>query len=742
VLARVTRGFAHRAAASGSPARVLYADDRAGHPDAVDGLESFSRLALIWGAWLRNPGNPNCLRSGGQEIDVAALLARGLREGTDPEAGTYWGDIGHMDQRIVEAANLALAVWLSRERVLSQLTQAEQARVLGWLAQVDGKGTYPDNWVMFPALSQVVRLKLGWPAPEADLRERLAQMAAFYRGDGWYVDGPGDEFDLYNAWMFGCHYWLWAWMDGERWPALAEQIRQRARSFLAGFLHFFGANGAHVAWGRSLGSRFGALAAFTAGTLLGVAPDPAGRLRRASSGCLRYFWERGLFAPGQDSFTQGYHGHAPRAVESYVSPGSPNSALEGLLALTLDENDPFWTEAEGPLPVEEGDFELVLPAPGFVVTGHHLTGEVRLLNSRAGHAPDVARHHYTPKYGKLAYSTHHPFNVAPAGSSYAPDAMLALTSDGRTFGHRALTRQGGAAPGIIWCHFDEMLEGEPQAIRAAVVLWGDVQVLVAHVHPTLPVWACYAPGALGCERPVLIRRRSDRAAGWEYAEVEGRAVGVRRLLGFDEQAASAPFQGDSALNLAYAYAEQPIVSEREASASPRGLACLGLVRAAGFAPETALAGFSVTHSARDEFRIWGPDGGEAAVSLAPELPQTLSIGPTTFEGPAVRYARSLPSGRGGCGLGIRLAGGMAKFARPATFRLERQPEGHVYLSTNSGAVLDEAWLGGPAARAAAQTLDGAWEDLGAMPGGELPDALVRTWQTRNQREMVAFRVWT
>jgi hypothetical protein len=531
-------------------------------------------------------------------------------------------------------------------------------------------------------------------------------------------------------------------MDGDRFPELAAQIGQRARSFLAGFLHLFGANGTHLAWGRSLGSRFGALAALAAGYLLGVAPGPAGRLRRASSGCLRYFWERGLFAPGDDYFTQGYHGHAARVVESYVSPGSPNSALEGLLALTLDADDPFWTEPEAPLPVEESDFEVVLPAPGFVAAGRRSTGQVLLLNSRAGHTADVGRHHYTPKYGKLAFSNTHPFNVAPAGGSYAPDAMLALTSDGRSFGHRALTREGGAAPGMIWCRFDELVEDEPQAVWAAVVLWGDVQVLAAVVRPTLPVRAVYAPGALGCDRPGLIRRQSDREAGWEYAEVEGRAIGVRRLLGFDDQAASQPFKGDSALNLAYAYAEQPMVGEREASTDARGLAAVGLVRAAGFAPDETLGGFEVTQKAAGEFNFRGPDGGEAVVSLTVEPPQRISIGQTAFEGPGVRYARLLPEGRGGCGLGISMVSGMAVFARPAVFRLERDPEGFTCLSTNAGALLDEAWLGGPIRRVAAQTLDGAWEDLGPLARSELPGSLVQAWQARSEREMVAFRLWT
>src|SRR5689334_2743684 len=193
LLARVSVGFARRAAVSGSPARALYPDDWAGHSDAVNGLESFARLALIWGAWLGQAANAPALSYAGETVNVAELFRQGLVQGTDPRSRWYWGDIGHMDQRIVECSCLAIGVWLGRERVFAQLSAAEQAQVIAWLAQVDRKGTYPDNWVMFPAMSQAVRLRLGFPAPEADLRRRLEEMAAFYRGDGWYADGPGDE---------------------------------------------------------------------------------------------------------------------------------------------------------------------------------------------------------------------------------------------------------------------------------------------------------------------------------------------------------------------------------------------------------------------------------------------------------------------------------------------------------------------------------------------------------------------
>ena len=217
VLARLTYGFTLAAAPQGSPARALFPDDRCDRPDSVDGLEAFARIAVAWGAWLRNPSNPESLWYQGHELNLTDLLKQGLLDGTNPKSpDTYWGDIEDMDQRIVENSNVAMAVWLSRERVFDQMTESERLQVIAWLSQVDGKKTWPDNWIFFPALSLAVRRCLGYPFSESDLDERLEQMAGFYRGDGWYADGSGNEFDLYNAWMFGCHYLMWVWMDGDR----------------------------------------------------------------------------------------------------------------------------------------------------------------------------------------------------------------------------------------------------------------------------------------------------------------------------------------------------------------------------------------------------------------------------------------------------------------------------------------------------------------------------------------------
>lgn len=621
VLARLTYGFILAAERQGSPARALFPDDRCDRPDSVDGLEAFARIAVAWGAWLRNPTNPEVLHFQGHELNLANLLKQGLLDGTNPESpDTYWGNIEHMDQRIVENSNIAIALWLSHERVFERMTEAERAQVITWLSQVDDKETWPDNWIFFPAVSLAVRRSLGYSISEVDLDARLEQMAAFYRGEGWYADGDGNEFDLYNAWMFGCHYLMWAWIDGDRRPDHRQLVLERARLFLESFQYFFGANGSYVAWGRSLLGRFAATVIFQIGYFLKITLPQPGLYRRIASGNLRYFVDHEMFDPEGHYLRQGFHGDFPQAGESYVAPGSPLSACHALFALTFDSKDPFWTEQEAPLPVDQRDFDLALSTPGFAVSGRRATGQVLLLNSRSGHAADVPRPDYTPKYGKFAYSTHFPFNVAPVANSYAPDAMIALTYDGLNFGHRDTTRAGGAAPRMMWCAFDEEIEEQSQRLQVVVLLWNDLQVRLAYIRPTLAVRAFEAPGTLGCSDASKVKRQSDSLHGWEYAEVEGRAIGIRRLLGYDGQCASAPFLDHSNLNLAYPYSEQPLVYETQPSTAQRAFAAVSLVRPAPFDPVREFDGFAVTVKNQQSFHVTFPNGETAFVVLGNEPP--------------------------------------------------------------------------------------------------------------------------
>jgi hypothetical protein len=738
----MTYGYSKIAEQSGSPARVLYPDDRRGLPDSVDAIESFARIASAWGAWLRNPANPAIIKFQDHEVNLETLLRQAFLDGTNlSNLYTYWGDIGHLDQRIVESADIAVAIWMSRERVFNKMTSAEQAQIIAWLAQVDGKGTYTDNWILFTAMAQAVRHHLGFPSPEDDLDNRLMQIGEFYRGDGWYVDGPTDEFELYNAWMFGWHYLLWAWIDGDRRPDHRELVLERGRSFIDGFLHFFGANGSYPAWGRSIVYRFAALAPFAVGHFLKIAPDDPGLLRRVSSGCIRYFYDRGLFDTDGHFVRQGYHGDFPPAGEAYISPGSPYWCCHGLFALTFDRDDPFWTATETPLPVERDDYELVLPAPGFVVSGQKNTGQVLLLNSRSGQEYDAPRHNYTSKYGKLANSTHFPFNILPVRGSYAPDAMISLTRDGETFGHRTHIRTGGVAPGFMWSKFDEVIDNELQPLWVGVMLWGDIQIRLTVIRPTLPVMAFEAPGALGCEQPAKVSRASDPSAGWEYAEADGRAIAIQRLFGCDCQKASAPFLDQSNINLAYTYSEQPIIYESQASVTARCLASASLVRPSPFESAHEFDGIKVEVEYPEIFHVNLPDGRLALVAPGETTPKRATIHGIEVEGTHLRYVQMTSDLNEVCGLGLTHISGFASFSEPATFRLKRISESTIRVTTNTGISLKDPWLRKQARCIEVLVLDNQWRDVTAQcQNNSIPTQVVQEYSERNQRTLVDFRI--
>jgi hypothetical protein len=641
----------------------------------------------------------------------------------------------------VESADIALAIWMSRARVFQKMTTSEQIQIMTWLAQVDGKGTYTDNWILFTAMVQAVRHYLGFPSPLDDLDFRLMQIDEFYRGDGWYVDGLTNEFELYNAWMFGWHYLLWAWIDGERRPDHRQLVLERGRSFIEGFLHFFGANGSYPAWGRSIVYRFAAVAPFAVGHFLRIAPDDPGLLRRVSSGCIRYFYDRGLIDPDHHFVRQGYHGDFPSAGEAYISPGSPYWCCHGLFALTFDRDDSFWTATESPLPVEREDFELVLPAPGFFVSGRKDTGQVLLLNSRSGQEHDAPRHNYTSKYGKLAYSSHFPFNVLPARGSYAPDGMISLTRDGHTFGHRLHARAGAVAPGFMWAKFDEVVDDELQPLWVGVVLWKDIQVRLSVIRPTLPIVAYEAPGALGCEELAKIARRSDAQSGWAYAEADGRALAIQRLFGYDCQSSSAPFLDQSNINLAHTYSEQPLIYESQSNVTARCLASASLVRPAPFDPAKEFADIKVEIEASETFRVRLQGQGNALVAPGATTPKHATIHGIDFEGIDMRYVQVSKDLDDICGLGVIHIPGLIRFYGPATFHVERIQPRAIRVTTNAGFSLNEDWLGGPARCIEVLSLDHQWLDITDQSHSDsIPPPLVEEWSNRNQRSLVDFRI--
>lgn len=94
-----------------------------------------------------------------------------------------------------------------------------------------------------------------------------------------------------------------------------------------------------------------------------------------------------------------------------------------------------------------------------------------------------------------------------------------------------------------------------------------------------------------------------------------------------------------------------------------------------------------------------------------------------------------------CGLGLTHISGIVTFLEPATFRLQRTPNGVIRVTTDTGFSLTDQWLGGQARCIETLTLDHQWMDITAScKSGSVPLSVVQEWSRRNQRTLIDFRI--
>ncbi len=351
----------------------------------MDRLEGFSRIAPLAAAWLHGGRSSLLVLPDGRTQDLAALLRDGFVGGTDPESPDYWGPIGNWSLAIVEAGDIALALWLSRAQVWDTLSPSERRRVGEWLLQVNGRKLPDNNWHLFMAKVNATLAALGAPHDATLMAQHYARAKSFHRGHGWFRDGDTDEtpgFDYYNAWAF--HYEL-QWLRRIAPDLDGDFIDEALREFVGVYKYFVGPQGAPI-MGRSTCYRM------ATPTPLVFAqerhPDlvSPGQARRALDAVWGHFIRHGAVREGR--VTQGYFGTDLRLLEPYSGPASCLWSLRSLVAaFTMPDERAFWRTMPEPLPVEQGDYRLPVGPTGWQIAGERLSGCVTLETGEAGEPP-------------------------------------------------------------------------------------------------------------------------------------------------------------------------------------------------------------------------------------------------------------------------------------------------------------------------------------------------------------------
>jgi hypothetical protein len=427
-----------------------------GRPSAAgirsDGVEGFARSFLLAAPLLAGQeADPN---------DHAGWYARGLAAAMASDGPDRWGraisvsEIKQWNgtpQPIVEAANLAFGLAISRTRFWDQLDVTLRDQTAQWLTHHAVKHGSDNNWLLFTAVIEAFLVSAGYDVPGGHAQEDVDLFESWYLGDGWYNDGPispttrhGNRVDHYNSWVI--HPFLWQWYQLSEQPAARrERYLGRLGEFADSYALLFAADGSSVHQGRSLTYRQAVLGGLWTAALAGVGSEAAGATRRLASGVLRRFTsDLGVGVDGPPSLGWSAEEFLPMC-QVYSGPGSPYFAGMGFLGLAAPADHPLWTEAEQPQPSERADCVRTLREVGWVIRSGD--GVVQIANHASDHVVDPDTGRGEPYYASLGYSTHTAPGVGDAFTD-GVDGSVALVDE---WG-RAARREGlrGTATGEGW----------------------------------------------------------------------------------------------------------------------------------------------------------------------------------------------------------------------------------------------------------------------------------------------------
>ena len=316
----------------------------------VTHLEGLGRTIEGIAPWLElGPDNTPEGRLRAEYID---LSVKAIAQAVDPASPDHL-NFNNGRQPLVDAAFLAHGLLRAPTQLWGNLDQVTRDRLAAELRSSRVIKPSETNWLFFSAMVEAALLEF---TGECEMNRITYAFDRFkkdwYKGDGWYGDGPALHIDYYNSFVIQpmmvtvldvlAKHGITIELDGkdfrpienERYARYAE-IQERLIS----------PEGTYPIVGRSLCYRFGAFQALSDVAYRHLLPeivDPA-QVRCGITAIMK----RQMSAP--DTFDAngwlrpGFAGHQPSIGERYISTGSLYLVCAGFIALGLPESDPFWS---------------------------------------------------------------------------------------------------------------------------------------------------------------------------------------------------------------------------------------------------------------------------------------------------------------------------------------------------------------------------------------------------------------
>lgn len=386
-----------------------------------NGAAVFSSKVALFEGWSRLLWGIGPLVAGGYDWQGLHVHSKGFVEGPNPSSKYYWGDVGPVDQRMVEMAAMALSLLVAPAHYWEPLATEQKQNLSSWLYRINEETVCDNNWLFFRVLVNVALESLGENFSLELLENDLTVLEGFYVGDGWYRDKV--PFDGYNPFAFHFYsmvYYRYKYSsDIER----CERFKQRAKLFSQQFVHYYTDDGLCVPFGRSQTYRFAMTSFFSACAFANVEALPWAQMKGLILRNLRWWFSQPIF-DREGMLSIGFAYPSLLIAEQYNSPGSPYWSFKVFLILALDKDHPFWTSKEEAMPKLSAVKLLTVPRTLMCRSTH----DVVMLN--AGQYPLYQMNHAAEKYAKFAYSAKFGFSASLSGYDFEKtgcDSMLYLS---------------------------------------------------------------------------------------------------------------------------------------------------------------------------------------------------------------------------------------------------------------------------------------------------------------------------
>lgn len=311
----------------------------------VTHLEALGRLITGISPWLEL--GPDETIEGKLRARYIDLSLKSIANGVDPESPDYL-NFNNGRQPLVDAAFLAHGLLRARTQLWDKLDKTTRQRIIKEFKSSRVIKPSETNWLFFSAMVEAALKEFDGDWEYERVKYACDRFAEWYKGDGWYGDGPEFHLDYYNS--FVIHPMMVEVlavmkkhnMEGaipydlelERYARYAEQQER-----------FISPEGTYPIVGRSLAYRFGAFQALSDVAYRKLLPE---RVKPAQvRGALTAIINRQTSAPGtfnpEGWLRVGIAGHQPHIGETYISTGSLYLCAAVYIALGLPEADEFWS---------------------------------------------------------------------------------------------------------------------------------------------------------------------------------------------------------------------------------------------------------------------------------------------------------------------------------------------------------------------------------------------------------------